>query len=488
MMEFFFGPGLLFRNAVLGGLLVALLCSVLGVYVVLRRMVLLGVALPQAGAAGIAAAFWLTGHAHLPGGAHTGALIGSLVATLGALAMLVVGQSEGRWPIEWRVGALFAVASSATVLFVALNPTGDLEVTNLLRGELLALSDADLWVLFASTALTLLLFFAFRREMLLASFDPEFGRTVGRDPSRANALFFGLLGGAIALGVMDAGPLVVFGFLVLPPLAALRVAPGLVAAFWISAAIATLSSVGGFVLAYRVDLPTGPTSVALAAICWLLLSIGARLREKLGRTVRAGAAVSLVLLALFAGPLGCRTVSDPGPAAGRGSLPDLTEGAPIAVARFRNQTNQPLRIASGNPLSEARRAISREPQDAWTVPDALQAQAIRELARRGLPVASFDDVRIALPDVPGSPDAAASAARKAGLQGPVLFGSLSRYMVSQPGLLLVRLDLALVDPETGSVLWTGQSHGAVSIKGALTDEEIVLDAGPQIFAEAFGSR
>jgi len=415
MTEFFFGPGLLFRNAVLGGLLVALLCSVLGVYVVLRRMVLLGVALPQAGAAGIAAAFWLTGHAHLPGGAHAGALVGSLVATLGSLAMLIVGQSEGRWPIEWRVGALFAVASSATVLFVALNPTGDLEVTNLLRGELLALSDADLWVLFASTALTLLLFFAFRREMLLASFDPEFGRTLGRDPSRANALFFGLLGGAIALGVMDAGPLVVFGFLVLPPLAALRVAPGLVAAFWISAAIAALSSVGGFVLAYHVDLPTGPTSVALAAGCWLLLSIGARLREKLGRSTRASAVVSLVVLSLFAGPLGCRTPGDATakaqPTVDRGSLPDLTQGEAIAVARFRNTTNQPLRIASGNPLTEARRAISREPGDSWTVPDALQAQAIRELARRGLPVRSFEDVRAALPNVPGGPEAAARAAR-----------------------------------------------------------------------------
>jgi len=77
-MEILFGPGLLFRNAVLGGLCVALACSLLGIYLVLRRLVLLGVALPQAGAAGIAAAFWITAHAHQPGGVHTGALLGSL--------------------------------------------------------------------------------------------------------------------------------------------------------------------------------------------------------------------------------------------------------------------------------------------------------------------------------------------------------------------------------------------------------------------------
>src|SRR5262249_35660684 len=147
MMELLFGPGMLFRDAVLGGILVALLCSLLGVYVVLRRLVLLGVALPQAGAAGIAAAFWLTGPTHEAGGGHTGALIGSLGATFGALALLLVGQRLARSPAEWGIGALFAMASAATILFVALNPTGDLEMTNLLRGELLSLGDADLVVL-----------------------------------------------------------------------------------------------------------------------------------------------------------------------------------------------------------------------------------------------------------------------------------------------------------------------------------------------------
>src|SRR5262245_20015747 len=247
-MELLFGPGLLFRNAVIGGLFVAVVCSLLGIYLVLRRLVLLGVALPQAGAAGIAAAFWLTGHAHEPGAAHESALIGSLVATFGGLGLLLFGQRGGRSPAEWGVGALFAIASAATVLFVALNPSGDLEVTNLLRGELLTISDADLYVIAAASLVALALFFLFAREILLASFDAEFARTIGRNPKRADALLFVLLGGAISLGVMEAGPLVVFGFLVLPPLAALRVAPGLGVAMAISAAIGAVCSVGGFAL------------------------------------------------------------------------------------------------------------------------------------------------------------------------------------------------------------------------------------------------
>jgi ABC-type Mn2+/Zn2+ transport system permease subunit len=426
-MELLFGPGLLFRNAVLGGLLVALVCSVLGIYVVLRRLVLLGVALPQAGAAGIAAAFWLSGHSHTPGAAHAAALVGSLGATFGALVLLVAGQRGARSPAEWGVGALLAVASAATVLFVAVNPSGDLEVTNLLRGEILALNDADLAVLCVGSALALILFFLFGREILLASFDPEFSRTIGHDPARADGLLFLLLGGAIAIGVMEAGPLVVFGFLVLPPLAALRVAPSLGAALAISAGIGAACSVGGFALAYRADLPTGPTSVALAALSWLAVSGAGRLLRSRRPRARGGAAALALLLAVVAsGSSGCAALLGVEPEAGstplsRGTLPDLSGHGLVAVARFRNETGEPLRMPSTSLLRDAERALGRSPGPGWTVSDALQAQAIVELARRGVAVRSFDSARSALPSVPSGPADAARLAREAGLEGSVLW-------------------------------------------------------------------
>jgi ABC-type Mn2+/Zn2+ transport system permease subunit len=488
MMELLFGPGLLFRNAVLGGLAVALVCSLLGVYLVLRRLVLLGVALPQAGAAGIAAAFWLTGHEHQAGEAHASVLVGSLAATFGALSLLVAGQRGGRSPAEWSIGALFAIASAATLLCVALNPTGDLEVTNLLRGELLQINDADLAVLLVTSLVSLALFFLFRREILLASFDAEFARTIGRDPGRADALLFLLLGGAIALGVMEAGPLVVFGFLVLPPLAALRVAPGLGAAMAISAAIGAVCSVGGFSLAYRVDLPTGPTSVALAAACWLALTAFARITQRRRVAARASAAALLLLMIGAPGSLGCGLLfgmEPSAPARSRGTLPDLAGRPAVSVARFRNDTGSELRIPSGNPLAELGRAVGRG-GETWTVVDALQAQAEVELAQRGIAVGRFDEDRAALPEVPADAGAAARLARAAGREGPVLFGSLRRYTVTGTGMLLVNLDLALVDPASGEVIWKGSARRPVPVRSALDAGEIVIDAGPKIFADAFG--
>jgi hypothetical protein len=103
-------------------------------------------------------------------------------------------------------------------------------------------------------------------------------------------------------------------------------------------------------------------------------------------------------------------------------------------------------------------------------------------------VRSAAEARGALPRVPPDPRSAARDAQKAGLTGPVLVGTLRRFTLTQTGLLLVRLELVLVDPASAEVLWTGSAQRPVPVRSALTEQEVLLDAGPLIFAEAFGSR
>jgi ABC-type Mn2+/Zn2+ transport system permease subunit len=478
----------LFRNAILGGLGVALLCSVLGVYLVLRRLVLIGVALPQAGAAGVAAVFWLTGHGHASAeGTHGLALAGSLGATFAALGLLVAGGRRAKSPAEWSVGVLFAISSAATVLFIALNPKGDIEMAGLLRGELLAITRSDLNALSAVLLAVGSLFFLFRRDLLLTSFDPEFARTLGREPARYDLLLYSLIGAGIALGVMLAGPLVVFGFLVLPALAALRIAPGLAAAFAISALVATLSFLGGFWLSYRADLPAGPVCVGVVAACWALATLAARLRA------RRGLAALLLMALALATPPGCaaRTARLAAAAEARdsplplGTLPAPVASRPVTVLPFANGTDEPLLLSEGL-LQDAERAVG-DPSTPRrrSVPDVLQERAALELQRRGFAVAPVDPLLLAR--VPADPLVAARAAAEAGAGGVLLAGTLRRFTLTGTGLLLVRLDLTLVDAQSQQVLWTGAARRPVPVRSALTLQEILLDAGAPIFADAFGT-
>lgn len=482
-------PDSLFRNAVLGGLLVTTLCAGLGIYVALRRIVLVGVALPQVAAAGVALVFWITGHGHGTGdGAHGLARLGALAATFAALSYLVRRRDADATPAEWRVGALLAISMAVTILFVALNPRGDLELTAMLRGDLLTIPDEDLHVLLAASVATAGLFVLFRRELLLVSFDPEYARTLGISALRYDALLYGLLGMAIGLGVMTAGPLVVFGFLVLPPLSALRVAPRIGAAFALSLALAALSSLGGFALAYHADLPAGPTGVAVAAVGGAVVVAGARIVRAFRRHQNVSAALLAVLLL---GLGGCAGDPDARPrpalAAETGTLPALSEGRTVAVLRVHDATGDRLRIPSPNPLAELARAAGDPFRGKGeTVPDRLQFMATAELVRRGVPVLPAEEVRRLLSDAPATPAAATLAARNAGLDGPVLQTSLRRFARTGSDLLLLQLDLALVDPGDGRVLWSGKARGPYPVRGSFTLEECLLDVNDRLFAEAFG--
>jgi ABC-type Mn2+/Zn2+ transport system permease subunit len=114
---------------------------------------------------------------------------------------------------------------------------------------------------------------AFHRELLLVSYDPEIAITLGRSVTLWQVVLFAIVGITISLGVMTVGPMVVFGFLLLPPLAAYRIVRGVLPLCAVSSLLGMVSAFIGFYLSYRYDLPLGPTDVVVAA-GWVVIATG----------------------------------------------------------------------------------------------------------------------------------------------------------------------------------------------------------------------
>lgn len=115
-------------------------------------------------------------------------------------------------------------------------------------------------------------------EVLLVSFDRDLARVFGWRVGLWDLLLYLTIGTAISLGVTAAGPLVTFGFLVIPTLTA-RLLTDQMLRFSIAAgAFGLISAFVGFYCAYRFDLPLGPAEVAAAAafLAASTLSIGVR--------------------------------------------------------------------------------------------------------------------------------------------------------------------------------------------------------------------
>ncbi|HYC56936.1 MAG TPA: metal ABC transporter permease [Candidatus Binatia bacterium] len=281
----------LLRNALVASMLLGVMCPMVGVYFVLRRMIFLGVALPQLSAAGVAFAF-LVGSAlglHVHGTAQE-----RIVAAAGAFGFTMLGllalaalERLGRETIDSRIGVTYAAAAAAGILFVVADPHGEAEMANLLKGDVVTTTGAGALELAGVFLIVLALLVAFRRDLLLVSFDREMARVLGKRVAAWDALLYLLIGLTISFGVMTAGPLLTFGFLVIPPLTARLLTRHMGAFTAVAAGAGALSAFVGFACAYRFDLPLGPTDVAVSLVVFAAVALGravhSALRPPLGR-------------------------------------------------------------------------------------------------------------------------------------------------------------------------------------------------------------
>src|ERR671937_275039 len=182
-------PGFILRDALIASVLVGFVCPLVGVYFVLRRMIFLGVALPQLSAAGVA-------------------------------LVLAVLERRGREFVEARIGMAYAMAGALTILFLAADPWGEAHIVSLLKGELLAATETSVAFLVVILGAIVIMLLAFQKEFLLVSFDHDLAVVFGKHTTAWDSFLYLLCGVTISFGVLAAGPLVTFGYLLAPPLTA----------------------------------------------------------------------------------------------------------------------------------------------------------------------------------------------------------------------------------------------------------------------------
>jgi ABC-type Mn2+/Zn2+ transport system permease subunit len=279
-------PDFLLRNSVYVSLLIGCACPLVGVYLVLRRLIFLGVALPQISATGIALALSLHvwfGHGSETHGEeqHALAFVGSIIFTVIAILWLSLLERRGRGLVEGRLGTAYVVATALSILLLAKCPVAERGWLNLLKGEIIAISNVDLELTFLTFGLVLLALWLFNKEFLLVSFDRELALTLQRRVVVWDLFLFFLIGSTVAISVLSVGPLIAFGFLVIPPLIAREFAGNMRQLAIGASATGGVTALVGFWIAYRWDLPVGPTDVALLGLVYGLAFAGNRLRQAL---------------------------------------------------------------------------------------------------------------------------------------------------------------------------------------------------------------
>ena len=272
------------QRALIAGVLVSVLLSILGFFVVLRKMSFIGVGIAHAAFGGVALG-------HLLGiPVFLSASVFSVAAGLGIGAV----TRRGRIKEDTAIGIFFAAGMALGVLFLSLKPGYITDLASYLFGSILTVTPTDLWIIAAAAFLILVLLALFFKELLASSFDAELARASGIP----EGFLFYLLLGLVSLGIVSAiklvGIILVSALLVLPAATALQWSRRYGCVLALSALFGLAYTVSGLAISYWIDIPSGATIVILGTAVFLLSLAISPLRRRKGnhpdrtRSARSG--------------------------------------------------------------------------------------------------------------------------------------------------------------------------------------------------------
>jgi ABC-type Mn2+/Zn2+ transport system permease subunit len=408
-------------------------------------------------------------------GERTIAMVGSLAFTFLGMGLLGYLEQRGKGLAEGRLAAAYAFAGALTILFMVFNPAGQIEVLNLLKGEVIALSKGELRLLIAVFGFVLLAMFLFRREFLLTSFDRDLAFLLKGRQVIWDILLYLLAGLIIAFGVIMAGPLLIFGFLVLPALAAKPLVSRMSSFLMLSSALGLVMAFFGFYSSVRLDLPLGPTDVTLGC-CLIFLAYGLR-------RVHTKIFAALGMLVIIAASLSsCASAIHPVP------VPDAKtiHTEKIWLAKVKNSTPLTLLLPETNPLRSLAELAGKMPENyRQSVMDLLRDGVRKELEQKGYQLALPEEIDGRFPPLPGDTNGALRLARDGKLSGVVFVSDIRRWEVEMRRFVRVVVDFKLVRVDDGNVLWERRVQRAVSTPSATNLGQASTDAVHEILRELF---
>jgi ABC-type Mn2+/Zn2+ transport system permease subunit len=205
------------------------------------------------------------------------AFAGSTVFSLTAILILAFLERRGRGHPEGRLGAAYVVAAALSILLLSKNRYAEVGWLDLLKGEIITVSNFDLVLTAATLAIVLTVLGMFQKELLLVSFDRTMAVTLGKKVFFWDVLLYLLIGLTVSMAVLSVGPLISFGFLLIPALTAHLFARNMRQFAIFASLIGGMSAFAGFWIAYQWDCPIGPTDVVLLGIIYATTWIANRL-------------------------------------------------------------------------------------------------------------------------------------------------------------------------------------------------------------------
>ncbi len=245
------------QRALAAGMLIGVLCAVLGVFLILRRLSLIGDGLAHTTFGAVALALF----AGLQGAAML--LVSLPVMLLAALGILKLAN-KARLGGDAAIGIVSSVGISLGVMLAVLGHGYGVDLFSYLFGSILAISQAELLVAATLFVIVLALLWFYYNDLVALTFNEELAAVSGIKVVFLNNLLAVLTALTVVLATKLVGIMLISALLILPASTALQVAHGFRMTVFLSIVFSLISVIGGIIFSFTFNLPSGATIILLA--------------------------------------------------------------------------------------------------------------------------------------------------------------------------------------------------------------------------------
>ena len=248
------------QNAMVAGILVGIICGIVGCFIILRGMALMGDAISHAVLPGVVIAYFL----------GVSFFIGAVVT--GVLTALGIGYISQNSKIKHdsAIGIMFTAAFALGVVLITLRRGTGVDLWHILFGNVLAVSQADLWMTFIIGVVVLTSIFLFYKQLLLSTFDPTMAQAIGLPTKLIHYLLMLMLSLVTVASLKTVGIVLVVAMLITPGATAYLLTNRLQVMLVLSVIFGVFSSIVGVYFSFVYDVATGASIVLVASILFAL--------------------------------------------------------------------------------------------------------------------------------------------------------------------------------------------------------------------------
>lgn len=249
-----------FNNALLAAVFASIACGIIGSYIVSKRMVFISGGITHASFGGIGIAWFLGLNPVL------GAAVFSVLAALGIEWVSLKSNVRE----DSAIGILWSFGMAVGIIFIFITPGYAPNLMSYLFGSILTVSGTDLIMIAILAAILIVLFTSFYHLILFVAFDEDYARSHNMPVNLIKYILISLVAITIVLNIRLVGIILVISFLTIPQSTANIFTKKFNKIILLSIVFGILGSVGGLLISYYSNIPSGATIIFFFVIIFIL--------------------------------------------------------------------------------------------------------------------------------------------------------------------------------------------------------------------------